>query len=111
MMMLVTEVHALLDHESIAVHESNEYCDLSDAVVDHSAGDSNIKIRRPQNAFILYSNRNRADVARQFPGLSNHAVSRLLGTQWSVPLPLPRTFSTTTGSKQSQLLEQGMRTE
>jgi len=81
-MMLVTEVHALLDHESIAVHESNEYCDLSDAVVDHSAGDSNIKIRRPQNAFILYSNRNRADVARQFPGLSNHAVSRLLGTQW-----------------------------
>ncbi|PAA52408.1 hypothetical protein BOX15_Mlig024356g1 [Macrostomum lignano] len=39
-------------------------------------------IRRPMNAFILFSKRNRARVQEENPGLDNRAVSKILGELW-----------------------------
>ena len=50
------------------------------AMLPGSKADGTFK--RPMNAFILFSNAKRAELATQNPGLSNAEVSRLLGEQW-----------------------------
>jgi hypothetical protein len=40
------------------------------------------RIRRPKNAFILYSNENRQRVKELNRGVDNRGISKILGTQW-----------------------------
>jgi transcription factor SOX4/11/12 (SOX group C) len=40
------------------------------------------RIRRPKNAFILYSNENRRRVKELNKGVDNRGISKILGTQW-----------------------------
>jgi hypothetical protein len=40
------------------------------------------RIRRPKNAFILYSNENRRRVKEINKGVDNRGISKILGTQW-----------------------------
>ncbi len=40
------------------------------------------RVRRPQNAFILYSNDNRRRFSTLNPHLDNRAISRMLGRNW-----------------------------
>ncbi len=40
------------------------------------------RVRRPQNAFILYSNDNRRRLSTLHPHLDNRAISRMLGRAW-----------------------------
>ncbi|RMZ77559.1 hypothetical protein DV737_g4293, partial [Chaetothyriales sp. CBS 132003] len=41
------------------------------------------KIPRPRNAFILYRQHQQATVVRQYPGLPNPEISKIIGEQWS----------------------------
>ncbi len=43
---------------------------------------ANQRIRRPRNAFILYSNENRRRVSALNPDLDNREISRILGRLW-----------------------------
>ncbi|KAK3691890.1 slightly ste11-like protein [Vermiconidia calcicola] len=65
--------------------------DISPAHTRASSGDSAVhvcicqsdpKIPRPRNAFILYRQHHQANVVAQNPGLANPEISKIIGEQW-----------------------------
>ena len=53
---------------------------MMDSVIDDGSNEE--ALRRPPNAFILYSQDKRASVSQENPTLSNTEVSRILGQMW-----------------------------
>lgn len=48
------------------------------------------RIRRPMNAFMIFSKRHRADVHKQFPNQDNRTVSKILGEWWYALEPVKK---------------------
>mmetsp|Transcript_34985 Transcript_34985/g.58537 ORF Transcript_34985/g.58537 Transcript_34985/m.58537 type:complete len:703 (+) Transcript_34985:81-2189(+) len=58
----------------------------ADEFSNHSTEESRLssieRVKRPQNAFMLFSNDRRSVLAKRFPLISNAEISKLLGEEW-----------------------------
>jgi len=50
------------------------------------------RIPRPPNAFMLFGQQHRRDIARQFPDLTNKQISKILGNEWRNMRPDDKSF-------------------